>query len=135
MATTINDANSPISIPDFDVLEDTTPILTAQLKDSDGTNLTLANLNTITLTLYIPKTGLIVNLRDAQDVKNANDVVISAAGLLTWTVQPEDTEILIADADNEREIHRALFEFTRMATDLQGKKRVDLIVHNLDQVP
>lgn len=135
MSCVIADPNEPTAIPEFEILEDTTPILTAQLKDFDGTDLSLANLDTITLTLFIPKTGQIVNSRDEQDVKNLNNVTISATGLVTWTVQALDTAILISDTDNTREIHRALFEFTRMTTSLRGKKMVDLVIHNLALVP
>lgn len=135
MPLLVTDPNASTFVPEFEVNEDTTPILTAQLKDSDGTNLTLVNLDTITLTLFIPKTGQIVNSRNAQDIKNTNGVTISATGLLTWTMAAADTAILISDTDNTMEIHRALFEFVRVTTGLRGKKLVDIVIKNLAQVP
>ncbi len=150
MAAILEDPNLATAIPEFDVLEDSAFPLTAQLKDTDDTDLALADIETITLTLFLTRggdtspAGTIVNGRDAEDIKNANEVAISASGALTWDVQPEDTVIINDEITvcqnvmkNKREIHRALFEWTKTvaAGGEQGKKRVDFIVFNLDEVP
>lgn len=150
MAAILDDPNLATAIPEFDVLEDSAFELTAQLKDTDDTDLDLVDIETITLTLFLTRdgdtspAGTIVNGRDSQDIKNDNDVVIGATGLLTWDVQPEDTVVINDEITicgnvmkNKREIHRALFEWTKTvgAGSEQGKKRVDFIVYNLDEVP
>ena len=146
---TLSNANDPTTIVEFDVMEETSPVITAQLKDIDGSDLALTDLDTIELTLFLTRDGdtspafTIVNSRDDQDVKNLNDVTISATGLLTWQVQPEDTEIINNTVTtcgkqqaNNREVHRALFAFTKTvaAGGQSGKKRIDLTVFNLETV-
>lgn len=150
MAGTLNDPNLATAIPEFDVMEDSAFELTAQLKDTDDSDLALVDIETITLTLFLTRdgdtspAGTIINSRDAEDIKNTNEVTIGATGILTWDVQPEDTaiindEITVCDIVqiNKREVHRALFEWTKTvaAGGEQGKKRVDFIVFNLTEVP
>jgi hypothetical protein len=150
MAGTILNPNDATAIVEFTVNEDSAFELTAQLKDLDDSDLLLTELDTITLTLFLTRggttspAGTIINSRDAEDIKNTGDVVISADGLLTWDVQPEDTAIINDEIEvcenvmkNTREVHRALFEWTKTvaAGGEQGKKRVDLIVCNLAEVP
>ena len=150
MAGTILNPNAATAIVEIEVNEDSSFPLTAQLKDTDGTDLDLTDIDTITLTLFLTRGGTafpaltIINGRDEENIKNANDVTISATGLVTWAVQPEDTEIINDEIEvcdvvqkMEREVHRALFEWTKTvgAGGEQGKKRVDLIVCNLLEVP
>ena len=150
MAGTILNPNDAATIVEFEVLEDSAFTLTAQLKDTDGSDLALADIDTITLTLFLTRGGTtlpantIINSRDAEDIKNANEVTIGATGILTWDVQPEDTAIINDEIEvcektmkNTREIHRALFEWKKTGGSgaQQGKKRVDLIVCNLAEVP
>lgn len=150
MAGILNDPNDATAIVEFKVNEASAFPLTAQLKDTDDTDLALADLDTIILTLFLTRggdtspAGTIINGRDGQDIKNLNDVTISATGLLTWEVQPEDLEIIndkITVCDNEmdncRETHRALIEWakTGAAGGQEGKKRIDFVVCNLAEVP
>jgi hypothetical protein len=150
MAGTILNPNAATAIVEIEVNEDSSFPLTAQLKDTDGTDLALTDIDTITLTLFLTRGGAsfpaqtIINGRDAEDIKNANEVTISATGLLTWAVQPEDTAVINDEIEvcgvvqkMEREVHRALFEWTKTVVTggEQGKKRVDLIVCNLLEVP
>ena len=150
MAGTILDPNDAAAIVPFKVNEDSSFPFTAQLKDTDGTDLALADIDTITLTLFLTRGGTtspantIVNDRDAEDIKNANEVTISASGLLTWNVQPEDTAIINDEIEvcektmkNTREIHRALFQWKKTGGTggEQGKKRADFTVCNLAEVP
>ena len=130
------DSNLPTDIPEFQVLEETTPQMTGQLTDETGADVALADLDEITLTLFIPESGTIVNTRNKQDVKNNNNVIISASGLITWDVQQEDLEVIdTVDDENTREIHRALFEFEFDSNARHGKKQIDLVIHNLQKVP
>ena len=150
MAGTILNPNDATAIVEFDVNEDSAFELTAQLKDTDDSDLALTDLDTITLTLFLTRdgdtspAGTIINSRDAQDIKNAANVTISASGLLTWAVQSEDTviindEITVCDnvMKNTREVHRALIEWakTGAAGGEQGKKRIDLVIFNLAEIP
>ena len=57
---------------------------TAILKDEAGVLIPVANINTLTLTLFNLKDESIINTRSSQDVKNANNVTIDSNGLLTW---------------------------------------------------
>lgn len=88
------------------------------LTDESGAVIPLANLSTAQLTLYdletrdpagSPATG-VINSRDLQDVKNANNVTIHATnGTVTWSMQPADNPI-VTDR-RQVEIHRAEFRF------------------------
>ena len=93
------------------VTEGNSVIYTATLKDAAGVVLTLASIDTITLTLYDVTTAGIINSRTAQDVKNTNQVTIHAtSGLLTWAALPADMAIVGTPAAGAVETHVALFE-------------------------
>ena len=84
-----------------------------QLEESDGTDLTKSELSTITLTLYNFIDGTIINSRNAQNVKDQNNVSISSGGLVTWTEQPSDHQIVSSNVETgATETHVALFEWT-----------------------
>lgn len=120
----------PLSFP---IDEKTSGQYTATIVGNDGvTALPAATLATLVLTLYVIKadgTDGIVNGRNAQNVLNANNVTVSAGGLLTWVVQVADTT-LVEDIPFER--HIALFEWTWAAG--AGKREVILVVRNLHRV-
>lgn len=103
----------PIEPRTYPILEKKTGSFRAQITDQDGvTPLPLATLATLTLTLYVIKgdgTISYVNGRNAQNVLNANNVVVSATGLITWTIQTADTTLVEALAF---ERHIALFQWT-----------------------
>lgn len=117
----------------FNVKENTGAVYTATLKDADGTVVPLANLTTITLTLYNVATGAIINSREDQDVKNTNNVTFhSTSGLLTWSIQAADNVMVNSALQDEK--HIALFEFVYSGTGTPGKHEVILMVRNLGQV-
>lgn len=123
---------------EFEVLEETTPVYSATVEDEDGNALPVANIETMTLTYFTTKNGAIINSRDDQDVKNAANVTIDSAGLLAWSLQEEDTTIEDAvDTENNRETHRAIFDYTYPITTptKRGRHVVDIIVVNLVTVP
>lgn len=114
----------------FEVKEQTTPKYTATVLDDAGIALPIASLTTITLTLYVVQsdgTLAYVNSRNAQNVKNANNVVIDSAGLLTWSLAVADTT-LIEDLPFER--HLALFQWT-WGSSRAGKHEVILNVQQI----
>ncbi len=117
----------------FDIDEKATGQYTATLVANDGvTPLPAGTLSTLVLTLYVIKadgTDGIVNSRNVQNVLNANNVTVSAGGLLTWTIQVGDTTLVEA-LPFER--HIALFEWTWPAG--AGKHEVILVVRNLHRV-
>jgi hypothetical protein len=116
----------------LEVEEGTTRLYTATLKDEADMGIPVSSIVTITLKQWEPVTEAIVNGRDVQNVKNANNVTIGdtgpTAGLLTWTMQPADTAIVQAPPPPV-EFHRALFEFT-YNTDRKGKHEVRFRIPN-----
>jgi len=88
-------------------------IYTGTMLDELGDPLELADLDTVTLTLYDLATGRIINGRDGQDVMNANDVSVhDTSGLVTWYIKPADNIIVGNIAEGELEVHVALFRWT-----------------------
>lgn len=116
-----------------DIAEKSTGTYTATIVANDGvTPLPAGTLSTLTLTLYAIKAdGIdgIVNNRNQQNILNANNVTVSAGGLLTWSIQVGDTT-LVEDIPFER--HIALFEWTWPSG--AGKHEVILVVRNLHRV-
>lgn len=111
--------------------ERTSPIYTGTLTDSVGDAVPLAAISTLTLTLFDQQTGQILNSRDSQDVKNANNVTVAAtSGLLTWQLQPADTAII----DGAKAVERHLALFTWTTATQTGRHVVNIDVTNLAKV-
>lgn len=116
------------------VQEGTTPIYSARLRDENDDPILLADLSTITLTYYDVASGAILNSREAQNIKNANNVEINAtSGVLTWQLQPGDTTIYGSVEHGDVEPHIALFEWT-LANGRRGKHELQLDILNLEKV-
>jgi len=91
-----------------------------ELTDSEtGARITLAQLTNLyctqfyynpNITISDPKHLATINSRFNQNVKNNNNVVVSATGTVTWTIQKEDTARL--NVSREEELHIALFVWT-----------------------
>jgi len=110
----------------FHLTERQTASYTATIKDFTGAALAVANISTAQLTLAL-RDGTIINSRDAQDVKNTNNVTIHAtSGLLTWSIQPGDTQMIDEYAVTER--HVATFDIVRATT---GERIIHQIVLNI----
>ena len=124
----------PIEPRTYDILEQETGSYVATIVGNDGvTPLPLATIQTMVLTLYaILQNGSvqIINGRNAQNILNANNVVVDAFGVLTWTIQTADTMLQEA-IPFER--HVALFEWTWPQG--AGKHEIVLVVQNLTEVP
>lgn len=128
-------SKSILSVEDRRVDEGTSAKYTAGITDESEAYIALADLTAITLTLYDYATGTIINSREDQNVKNANDVVISSAGLLTWTLKPADNIIVTAAMHkNAYEKHVALFEYTWNSGDDAGKHELEFEVRQLNKV-
>lgn len=126
-----------LSAEEREILEGTSPQYTATLKD-EATNLPvpLADITSLTLTLYDLESLNIINLRDEQNILNANNVTVHAtSGLLTWQTQPEDNVIVDTTLDTHaKEVHIALFEW-ELTNGRVGRKEVQLDIVQLDKVP
>jgi len=120
----------------YDVDERSPLTYEATLLDETGAPVALGSIESITLTLYNAdgdEPANIVNGRDHQDIKNANDVTIDAtSGKLTWAVQPADTAIVDARLGYER--HVALFEYVTTGNKRQPAHEVMLRVRNVRKV-
>lgn len=120
--------------------EDTTPVYSFQMTDSaDASTVPESSLLTLALTYYNIVDGAIINSRDAQDVKDLNNVDVSSAGLITWGLVVADTAILDTTVTEvgEYEVHRALFAWTYTSTDTttkSGKDEIDIRILNLNKV-
>jgi len=117
--------------------ECTTPVLSFQLyrQDEDDPKklhkLHLTDLNTIALTYWNHATGAAINSRTAQDIKNANNVVIDALGRVKWTLQTADTTAVDTGlADGTLERHEAFFQWTTSAAlgSKKGSERISIYV-------
>lgn len=115
------------------VNEESTAIYSAQLVDELGANIALASIATITLTLYDEYSGAIINGRNGQDIKNANNVTISSTGAVSWTLQPADNTVVHDSFDTET--HVALFQGTYGSGGLKSlKHEFRFRVVNLEKV-
>jgi hypothetical protein len=116
----------------FEINEKSTGRYQAVIVGNDGiTPLPGATLSTLVLTLYVIKAdGTDSLIRTSQNILNANNVTVSAGGVITWTIQPADTT-LVEDIPFER--HIALVEWTWPSG--QGKHEFVLVVRNLHRVP
>lgn len=104
--------------------------------DTDD-NITLAQLGTLLCTQYYYNPSLTtkdqyhlatINSRVSQDVKNANDCVVSAGGTVTFDLTSTDTQKLNSSA--EQEIHILLFTWF-----WNGKRNNQEIMFYVDKVP
>lgn len=90
-----------------EIEEGTTGIYTAILKDEAGVALTALPV-AARLSYYSVVSATIVNSRSNQNVLNANNVTITAAGLLTWKLQEAD--VILVDTPKPALVrHRAEF--------------------------
>lgn len=97
------------------VNEDTTATMVVTVTDSAGGAIANTDYTAITLTLLDEETHAIINSRQDQDVLGApanigaNNVVIDAAGELTWSMQIADNDYVDPTRTKQIEFHRAIF--------------------------
>ena len=113
--------------------EKKTAEFTATITKLDGTTpVLLANLDAVTLTLFVEKGGAIINSRNAADIKNANGGTVHAtSGLLTLLLSPDDMVTVLTG--QLFEIHIALIEWTYDTTQ-KGGQEIAFRVRNFAKV-
>lgn len=114
--------------------EDTQATYTATLlSDTSDSGSTVAGsaLLTLTLTYFDEHTGDIINSRDGQNVLNANNVTVSEAGVLTWSIQAADTAVVTEGNAGSYERHVAQFAWT--SATITGTYEVLLEVQRMDK--
>lgn len=116
----------------FALKEKETGIYSFTLRDEGGAAVAAASLTSVTLTLYEPESGTIVNNRSSQNVLNQNNVTIDSNGQVAWSIQLADVTIL--DATRPTEVHRALFFFTWQSGAKGKPHEVDLVLENLGKL-
>jgi hypothetical protein len=90
--------------------EATTFNYVGQIVNSAGTAQLLSATEAILLTVYDSQTDTV--LRDTEDARNANQVAIDAAGVITYNVRPYETRVVNASAKaGDAEEHRMVFRF------------------------
>ena len=120
----------------FYIEEKTSRRLVFVLKDEDDINISLAALNSLQLTLY-NKVDIksdtyhlaTINHRWNQNILNANNVVVSSTGTVTWSMQPNDSQIL--DSNKSQEHHIAIFKW-RFDTSKVGLEKINLFIENVE---
>ena len=91
--------------------ENATSEYTATLKDKSGAVIPAADITALTLTLYLQSnSATLINSRDAQNVLNTNNVTVSSSGVLVWSMQKADNEVV--DQDLDKELHIGLFQYS-----------------------
>lgn len=123
----------PLTNSERVVKERTLAKYSATIVDEDNAAIAADDLDTLTLTLFGPD-GSIINGREQQNVLGQNNVSVSAAGVLTWLIQPLDNVILGSVPTGHFEKHFALFEWTYAGTK-SGKYLVQINVMQLPKVP
>lgn len=117
----------------------------ASLIDESGAAVPGSSLSTLTLTLYDRATGTIINGRNNQNVKNANDVTVDEQGNLVWEMRPEDNVIITDRASSTAtyvdgelvrgiEDHCALFRATWRGGTRAVSHQITINVVNLGQL-
>ena len=102
-ATRLQDNGVDVVVQAGETLE-----VTATFEDTDGTQLTEAQLSAVNVTLFdrIAKTA--INSRNGQNVMDANDGVLATDGTLTLTLDADDN----TTASGVTETHVLRFEYT-----------------------
>ena len=84
----------------------------------------LADISTLVLDYFLTSTEAAINSRTAQDVKNANNVVVTDVGEVKWTMQAADTAQVAALVAGKQEKHTAKFKWT-LSDGMIGSVRQD----------
>ena len=112
--------------------EGKTAKITAVIEDEDGNGIDVANLGTVTLTLFNDRSRAIINSRNQADIKNTGGGTIDSSGNLTLVLSAADMAILNASNDAER--HVAFIEWTYSSGTKDGGHEIAFTVTNLAKV-
>lgn len=117
------------------ILEGTTAVYTCILQDSDGNPVPKYSLTSLTITLHDVATGNVLNNRSDQSILDVNNATMHAtSGLLTWTMQPEDNQIINSQIEGGLEVHCAEITWVWGNPANTGKHQVLFYVKALDAV-
>lgn len=114
-----------------EVLEQTTGLYEFDIVDEVDVAVPATDLASMTLTYYDLDTLEIINLRNAQNVLNANNVSIDLVGHVIWSLQVEDS--ILIDTRKELEQHVILFHWVTL-NGVVGRHEVQFPVRNLTLV-
>ena len=115
------------------VAERTTPVLTLTLQDEAGAAVPLADMVSITLTLYSKNTRAVVNSRDAVNVMNSGIGTYHAtSGLLTLSFTADDTALLVQGTAPDA--HVAALTYTWSGGAKVGRHEVEFPIADLARV-
>ena len=115
--------------------EASTAVYSTQLTDQDGTNILLAAIDSLTITLCTVIGGTIINSRNDQNALNANGVTVSSSGLLTYVIEAADGAIIdLSLATDAVEVHRATFKLNFNTVSFSNWD-VDFNFRNLKSAP
>jgi hypothetical protein len=106
-------------------------IVTITFKDALGSSLNKDSIQTLTVTLRNSEDNSIINNRDSQSLYDENNGTISAGGVLTWLVQPEDNAIIGPVTPGKVESHYATFRWTysdASGNPMVGKHQFEILV-------
>ena len=106
------------------------------LRDEAGVAISSSQIATLLLTLYDLSGGAnaIVNSVEQTNIKNARSCLISSAGILTLTLLPADTAILVATRPYE--LRRVLVEYTWPSTPTKSDcLEVTVVIRNVARRP
>lgn len=111
--------------------ERVTAKITTTIKDESGDALPASSLTTLTLTLYNKSTGVVINSVSGTDILNTGRGSVSAAGVLTLTLEPEDMQVVDADLKaGNIEHHVALIIWTWDSGNKRGHDELIIPVRN-----
>lgn len=108
--------------------EGSTGMYTVALVDDLAVAIGTARIDALTLSLANKADGATVNGRSDQDALNANNVTVSAGGVLVYTVQPLDS--VIVDPTLDYETHVATFKL-QYDTNKFANWDVEILIRNL----
>ena len=112
---------------------DSCEIACSQLTKEDGTILTPAALQTLTLTLTDVATNTVINTLDHADILNAGRGTLDSNGRLLISLEKLDSPIVTSAT--QIETHRALIEGTWNLGKGRTSQEVFFYVKNLIRVP
>lgn len=110
--------------------------ITATFVDLDADSLDKAAISTLTCTLLNAADGSVINSRNNQDIKDANNSTMTAGGVLTLRLQPADNAIQDATlAAGETESHYLTVTWTWNdgTATRTGKQEWELLVRKLTE--
>lgn len=108
--------------------------ITATFIDLESATLDEASLATITCTLINAADGAVINTREDQDIKDANNSTVTAGGVLTLRLQPADNVIVDATltaGDTESHYLTVTWTWNDGVTTRTGKQEWEILVRKL----